>query len=81
MTAVWVPDRVLCTVIPACVYYLWMAGFARYLFGVNLASPEALFNDGLTMSTLVQILITYGILFVIIYTLLFIGVKKRSQHG
>ena len=81
MTAVWVPDRVLCTVIPACVYYLWMAGFARYLFGVNLASPEALFNDGLTMSTLVQILITYGILLVTIYTLFFIGVKKRSQHG
>lgn len=80
-TAIWIPDKVLCTVIPVCIYHLWMAGFTRYAFGIQLASPEALFNDGLTIEQLGQSLVTYGILLILTYALYYIGVERRSKHG
>lgn len=81
VTAIWIPDKVLCTVIPVCIYHLWMAGFTRYLFGIKLASPEALFNDGLTLKRLCQSVITYGILLILAYGLYDAGVERRSRRG
>lgn len=80
-TAIWIPDKVLCTVIPVCIYHLWMGGFTYFIFGVRIASPEALFNDGLTIERLQQSVTSYTILLIIAYVLYFQGVKRRSKYG
>lgn len=79
--AVWIPDKVLCTVIPVCIYHLWMAGFTWFLFGFRSVTPEALFNDGLTMDRLIQSLIAYGVMLPAAYSLYLLGVERRARHG
>ena len=79
-TSVWLPDKVLCAVIPVCIYHLWMGGFTDYILGIKLASPEALFNDGLTLEKLIQSIISYSVLLVVSGVLYWTGLRKRSLY-
>ena len=77
--SVWFPDKVLCTVIPVCIYHLWMSGFTDYVFGIKLVSPEALFNDGLSADWVWQSIVCYGILLLVSAGLYRLGLERRSR--
>ena len=79
--AVWVPDRLLCITIPACLYYLWSAGLFRFLFGWYLPPPSALFNDALTWQIVRQSLGIYALLFMLAVGVYIAGLKRRVQHA
>lgn len=79
-TAVWMPDKLLTVVVPACVYKLWNANLTYYLFGFRLPSPDTIFNDAQTMQHNLECLLAYGILLVLAALIYFRGIKRRLCH-
>ena len=79
-TAVWISDKVLCSAIPVGIYHLWLGGFTQYVFGIKLASPEALFNDGLSITAFFQSITTYSIIVIMLYILYMIGLERKSHN-
>lgn len=76
-TAVWMPDKLLTVVIPACVYKLWNANLTFYLFGFTLPSPDTIFNDAQSIQRNLECLLAYGILLVLATLIYYFGLKRR----
>ncbi len=79
--AVWVPDKLLVVIIPACVYKLWSSQLTSHLFGIRLTGPDTLFNDSQTVSSVLAALTTYSVLLVISGAIYYAGLKRRACHA
>lgn len=79
--AVWVPDKLLVVTIPACVYKFWSSKLTYHLFGVRLPSPDTLFNDAQTVSSVLQALAAYSVLLVLSGVVYYVGLKRRACHA
>lgn len=79
--AVWIPDRLLVCIIPACVEKLWRANLAYYLLGIWLPDPDTLFNDAQTLSGNVECLLAYAVLLLIAVTWYMIGLRRRAKNA
>ena len=79
-TAVWIPDKLLVVTIPACIYKLWGSALSYYIFGVWLPSPDTLFNDAQTISSVKGALIAYGVLLTISILCYYFGLRRRACH-
>ena len=79
--AVWVPDKLLVVTIPACIFKLWGGNLAYYLFGIWLPSPDTLFNDAQTVSSVLAALAAYGVLLGICVAVYYAGLKRRACHA
>ena len=77
----WLPDKLLVMTIPVGIYFLWLYNLPRWLFGVSIPSPSALYNDGLTAEVLISALCSTGISFAAAVVTYYIGLKRRVQHG
>jgi hypothetical protein len=75
--ATWLPDKLFATVFVNVVYTVWMFNFPRQLFDIPMATPEALFNDGLTAPMAVNALLCNGVAVSIAYWVYWAGMKRR----
>ena len=80
-SAMWMPDKLLVCIIPACLNKLWGANLAYYLFGIWLPSPDTLFNDAQTFSGNLQCLMAFSVVFILAISLYLAGLKRRAQHA
>ena len=79
--AVWIPDKLLVCIIPACIEKLWRSHLAYYLFGVWLPGPDTLFNDAQTVTGNIECLIAYAILLLFAVFMYIAGLKRRAKHA
>lgn len=79
--SVWVPDKLLTIVIPACINYLWSCRIFYHLFGIDTPFPGALYNDALTVERVWQSLIMYGLLLLISIAVYLLGLRRRVQRA
>lgn len=79
--AVWIPDKLLVCIIPACIEKLWRANLSYYLFGIWLPDPDTLFNDAQTISGNAECLLAYAVLLFIAVTLYMIGLRRRTKNA
>lgn len=79
-TAIWIPDKCLVLTIPSCIYYLWARGIFKVLFGINIPIPSALFNDGITISSSIVIIIICAVIWYTCLLLYKSGLKRRMLN-
>lgn len=79
--AMWIPDKLLVCIVPACIEKLWASGLAYYLFGVWLPTPDALFNDAQTVAGNLQCTAAYAVLLAIAVWAYLAGLQRRAQHA
>lgn len=79
--AIWVPDKMLVCIIPACIEKLWRSNLAYYLFGIWLPDPDTLFNDAQTLSGNLECLLAYAVLVAIALLMYILGLKRRAKNA
>ena len=80
-TAVWIPDQLIVITAPVAINYFWSYGLFQILFGLDLTAPSQLYNDGLTLNTLTQALVTHAAFFLIAVLVYYAGMKRRLRYG
>lgn len=79
-TAAWIPDRIVTMTVPVGIYYLWTYGLLYYAFGWRIPNPSALYNDGLTMTKLLNALLTDAVVLLLAGIVYYIGIRRRFRH-
>lgn len=79
--AVWIPDRLLVCIIPACIEKLWRANLSYYLFGIWLPDPDTLFNDAQTLSGNLECILSYAVLLFAAVLLYWVGLRRRTKNA
>lgn len=79
--AVWIPDKLLVCIIPACIEKLWRANLSYYLFGIWLPAPDTLFNDAQTLQGNMECICAYAVVIVISVFLYVVGLKRRAKNA
>lgn len=80
-TSVWMPDRLLVATIPSCLYYVWNCQFPYYVFGVFVPDPATLYNDALTVSSILECLGAYALVLVLSICIYMAGLKRRMYNA
>ena len=79
--AVWIPDKILTVVIPSFIYYLWNADVTYWLIGIHSLHPAALFNDGLNAERMIVSIISYSVIWLVSWSVYYVGCKRRCRHA
>lgn len=79
-TAIWLPDKIICTIVPVCIYKIWTSGFFDLLLGMEGPGPEALFNDGLSIKWLWESLLCYLVFIILSAILYYMGIRRKSCY-
>lgn len=79
--AVWIPDKMLVSIIPACLFKLWNMQISLYLVNIRFPGLDTIFNDAQTINEDLSCLLAYGIIFVIAATIYYIGVRRRGLYA
>lgn len=79
--SIWIPDKLLVCIIPACIERLWRTHLLYYLFGIWLPTPDTLFNDAQTVAGNMQCIIVYAVMSAIAVLVYYVGLKRRAQHA
>ena len=77
---VWIPDKLVCIMIPIAICYFWSYGLYGHIIGITLPSPSGLYNDGLTWKRFFQTLGVSTVLGIIAYLVYYIGLKRRLRY-